>query len=74
MIIATKNQEEKIEGFLRSLLFRVLYGKEDYISEIIVADLGSKDNTTKILENLQKDFVEIQFCDWKTCKEILENK
>ena len=40
VIIAVKNQEEKIEGFLRSSLFKILYGKEEYIKDIIVTDLG----------------------------------
>ena len=31
LIIAVKNQEDKIEGFLRSSLFRILYGKEEYL-------------------------------------------
>ena len=36
VIIAAKNQEKRIEGFLRSILFRFLYGKEEYIKDIIV--------------------------------------
>lgn len=28
VIIAVKNQADKIEGFLRALLFRVIYGKK----------------------------------------------
>ena len=39
LIIAVKNQEEKIEGFLRTTLFRILYGKEEKIKDIIIADL-----------------------------------
>ena len=38
IIIAVKNQEERIEGFLRSSLFKLLYGKEEYVKDIIVAD------------------------------------
>ena len=38
IIIAVKNQEERIEGFLRSTLFKILYGKEEYLRNIIVAD------------------------------------
>ena len=34
-IIAVKNQEKQIEGFMRSILFRVLYGKEENINDII---------------------------------------
>ena len=29
IIIATKNQENKIEGFLRSCLFKIFYGKRE---------------------------------------------
>ena len=35
IIIAVKNQEEKIEGFLRSVLFKILYGKEEEVKEIL---------------------------------------
>ena len=45
VIIAVKNQEEKIEGFLRSIMFKILYGKEEEIKDIIVTDLNSKDKT-----------------------------
>ena len=72
-IIAVKNEEEKIEGFMRSILFRMLYGKEEYIKNIIVADLGSTDKTKDILEKLQLDYKFINLVDWKTCKELIEN-
>ena len=48
LIIAVKNQEEKIEGFLRSIIFKILYGKEDWIKNIIVDDLKSDDSTIEI--------------------------
>lgn len=72
IIIAVKNQEDKIEGFLRSFLFRVLYGKEEYIKDIYVTDLNSTDNTYKILENIEKDNKEIKIYDWQTCKQVIE--
>lgn len=71
MIIAVKNQENKIEGFLRSLLFRVIYGKEEYIKNIIVTDLDSSDETINILNKLQKDYECIKVTNWKECKEII---
>lgn len=52
VIIAAKNQEKKIEGFLRSFLFRLLYGKEENIKDVIVVDLNSTDETKEILEKL----------------------
>ena len=71
-IIAVKNQEEKIECFLRNLLFRIIYGKED-INNIFVVDLNSKDNTKKIIENLSKEYEQINLLSWKECKELMEN-
>lgn len=73
MIIAVKNQENKIEGFLRSILFRFLYGKEDYIKDIIVTDLDSDDQTMEILEKLQKDYDCIKVANWRECKEVIDN-
>lgn len=73
VIIAVKNQENKIEGFLRSFLFRVIYGKEDYIKNIIITDLDSKDETINILNRLEKDYEYIKVTNWKECKEVIEN-
>ena len=72
-IIAVKNQEEKIEGFMRSILFRMLYGKEENIKNVIVADLNSTDKTKEIIEKLSKDYNNIKLIDWKTCKELIDN-
>ena len=73
LIIAVKNKEDKIEGFLRSILFRFLYGKEEFVKEIVVTDLGSDDNTLQILNTLQKDYDCIKVSKWKDCKEIFDN-
>ena len=55
LIIAVKNQEEKIEGFLRTTLFRILYGKEENIKDIIIADLDSTDKTKEIIDKIAID-------------------
>lgn len=73
VIVAAKNQEKKIEGFLRSLLFRVLYGKEELIKDIIIVDLNSKDETKEILEKLSNDYDNIKVSNWRECKEILDS-
>lgn len=73
IIVAVKNQEDKIEGFLRNFLFRIIYGKEESVKDIIVADLDSTDDTINILNKLQKDYDEIKVANWKECKEIMEN-
>lgn len=73
VIIAVKNQEEKIEGFLRSVLFKILYGREEYLKNIIVADLNSTDNTKEIATKLSKDYDILKVTSWKECKEIIDN-
>ena len=60
VIVAVKNQEHQIEGFLRSVIFRILYGKEEYLKKIIVTDLDSVDNTKSILEKFSNDYSEIK--------------
>ena len=73
LIVACKNQENNIESYMRSILFRLVYGKEEFIKDIIVTDLNSNDNTLEILKKLQKGHKEIKILNWKTCKEIVEN-
>jgi len=72
-IIAVKNQQEKIEGFMRSILFRILYGKEECIKNVIITDLGSTDKTKEIAKKLEQDYKIINIMDWKTCKELIDN-
>ena len=73
VIIAVKNQEEKIEGFLRSILFKILYGREEYLKNIMVADLNWSDNTKDIVRKLSKDYDILKVTSWKDCKEIMDN-
>ncbi len=73
IIIAAKNQENKIEGFLRTILFRIMYGKEEYVKDVIVTDLDSTDDTMKILSKLSKDYDAIKVVNWKECKEVIDN-
>ncbi len=70
LIIAVKNQENEIEGFLRTLNFRLIYGKENCIENIILLDLNSSDNTRKIIENFAKDYPNIQLLKWNEFEEI----
>ena len=71
-MVAVKNQEESIECYLRNLLFRIIYGKEE-VKNILVVDLNSKDNTKKIIEKLEKEYEQINLINWKDCKELMEN-
>ena len=73
LIIAVKNQEDKIEGFLRSSLFKILYGKEEYIKNIIVADLKSDDKTKESAKKMSEDYEQLKVISWKECKDIIDN-
>ena len=73
IIIAVKNQEEKIEGFLRSILFKILYGREDYLKNIIVADLKSEDKTKEIAKRLSLEYECLKVTSWRECKDIIDN-
>ena len=73
LIVAAKNEENKIEGFLRSFLFRLLYGKEDYIDNIFVVDLNSTDKTPDILNLLSKDYDCLNYTDLKKCIQIFDS-
>lgn len=73
LIIAVKNQEEEIEGFLRSILFKILYGREEYLKNIIVADLQSTDKTKEIAKRLAKEYECLKVINWKECKEIIDS-
>ena len=73
LIIAVKNQEEKIECFLRSILFKILYGREEYLKNIIIADLKSSDNTKEIAKKLSKEYDCLKVLNWKECKDIIDN-
>ena len=72
VIVAVKNQEDKVEGFLRTIIFRLLYGKEECIKDIIVADLDSNDDTMDIINKLSEEYDCIKTIKWKECKEIID--
>ena len=63
IIIATKNQEENIEGIMRLLIFKIIYGKEDLIKEIILTDLNSYDKTKDILIRLSEEYECVKYMD-----------
>jgi len=73
LIVAVKNQEDRIEGFLRSILFKILYGKEVYVKNVIVADLESSDGTKEIAKKISNDYECVKYVSWKECKELIDN-
>ena len=73
IIVAVKNQANKIEGFVRTTLFRMIYGKEENIKNIIAVDLNSTDETKQILEKLSNEYENIKVSNWKEWKEIFDS-
>ncbi len=73
LLIVTKNQEKYIENFIRTILFKIIYGKEECLKNIIVVDLNSTDNTKEILNRMVKDNDNLKCISWRECKEIMDN-
>ena len=72
VIVTVKNEEERIEGFIRSFLSRLLYQKERVSTNIILAGLDSNDRTEEILLKLKHEYKNIKFTNWEECKEIID--
>lgn len=72
VIIAAKNQEDKIECFTRNMICKLLYGEEKLTKGIIMVDLDSSDDTYKIISKLSKDYDFIKASDWNECKELMD--
>lgn len=73
LIVAVKNQENKIEGFLRSLFFKYIYHNDEYIKNIVITDLDSTDQTKEIIYKMQNDYEYIKVNNWKECRELLDS-
>jgi len=54
-------------------LFRLLYGSEDAVDNVIIVDLNSTDNTSEILGTLARDYGCIKVSSWDECKSIVDN-
>lgn len=72
VIIGVKNEEKRVKGILRSILFKIMYGKEDIIKKVILTDLESTDKTMQKLKELKKENEYIEVLTWKKCKDIID--
>ena len=54
-------------------MFKIIYGKEETIKNILVVDLDSKDKTKEIIEKLENEYEQIHTMNLKECKELIEN-
>ena len=70
LIIGVRNQENTIEAFLRALNFRILYGKENSIEDVLIIDLNSTDNTKYIVEKFAIDHSNVVSLNWKEFEEL----
>ncbi|MDK2799527.1 MAG: hypothetical protein PWP27_1905 [Clostridiales bacterium] len=62
IIITVKNQQDTIEGIIRSVVWKSLNNNHGgIVPNILVVDMGSTDDTLKILDKLcmEYDFIEI---------------
>ena len=57
------------------LFFRrkILYGKEEYLKNIIVADLKSQDKTKEIARKISDEYECLKVISWKECRAIMDN-
>ena len=67
-----KNQEKQIENVLGSLLFKIMYGKEEKIKKVILTDLDSTDKTMERLKNYANQDCDVKVVTWKKCKDIID--
>ncbi len=73
IIITVKNQQNTVEGIIRALVWRSLnnyYG--GIIPNIFVVDMGSTDETLKILEKLRQEYNFIEVINKEQYKSILD--
>jgi len=69
LILTVKNVEDGIENYIRELNL----GKNFY-NNLVVIDLDSEDRTREILEELQKDCMNIKILSKKEGKEYLNSE
>ena len=74
ILIAVKNQEDTIEGIVRSIVFKNIYYKnESLFNNIVIADMGSTDDTLHILRMLSKEYSFLKIVDCKESQEFMDN-
>lgn len=72
IIIAVKNQEKQIDNVLPGVLFKIMYGKEESVKKVIIADLDSTDKTMQKLKTFKSENEYVEVTSWKKCKDIMD--
>ncbi|MGI6776729.1 MAG: glycosyltransferase [Acetivibrionales bacterium] len=60
LVIMVKDQEETIEGIIRTIFMESFLRKVLSNDKLIVIDMGSKDKTREILEKLKREYEYIE--------------
>ena len=50
-----------------------IYTYTNFNSDGIYVIIATKNNTLKIINNLQKEYSFVKFLKWKDCKQLIEN-
>lgn len=74
MIVKLGNDEDEIEEILNSLVFKILYNKEDNINQILIMDLDSNDTKKDTFNKIEKKYKCVKIVDWDNCKDIVDIK
>ena len=73
IIITVKNQQDTIEGIIRSVVWKSLNNAHGgLVPKILVVDMGSTDETPQILSRLHDEYSFIQVTDSEEYVKILE--
>lgn len=72
-VVALKNEEEKAEGIIKSLLFKAM-ASDSGVSDtrVIAVDLGSSDNTAEIIKRMEKTYPGITLMNISELSENIE--
>ncbi|MEG6612740.1 hypothetical protein V6C42_07775 [Pseudoclostridium thermosuccinogenes] len=73
LILAVKNQEDVIEGIIRGIYRAGLLEKAMCSGHLTVLDMGSKDDTVKILMKLKKYYQDFDIAEAGDINAILES-
>lgn len=68
LIMTVENAEDGVENYIRELKFG-----NNFYNNLVVIDMDSKDDTFKILKELEKENINLKILDKKEGKKYLEN-
>ena len=74
-MITVKNNENTVEGMVRSVVWQQLNSKNGgVLPKILIVDLGSSDDTLDIIKRLARDYSFIRAVSKEEYAQILEGK